>query len=139
MAIQWDRSMATGVERVDAQHRELIRQVNAFAEAMATGRGRTELGKMLDFLGKYTVDHFAEEEACMDRFHCPAAEANRTAHRQFLARFKELRAKFDAQGAQATLALDIHRELSEWLVKHIGAIDTQLAKSVARQPASAGA
>lgn len=139
MAIQWDRNMTTGVEQIDAQHRELIRQINAFADAMGSGRGRDELGRILDFLGKYTVEHFAEEEACMDRFHCRVAEANRQAHRQFLARFQQLRAKFDAHGAQPTLALDIHRELSEWLVKHIRGIDAQLAQSVSRQPAGAGA
>lgn len=139
MALQWDRKLATGVEQLDAQHRELIRQINNLTEAMTSGRGRDELGRMFDFLKKYTTDHFSEEEAVMDRVRCPVAEANRKAHAYFVRRLQELRSRFDAQGPQPTLALDIHRELGEWLVKHIGAIDTQLVKSVAPQPAGAGA
>lgn len=142
MPITWDKSLSTGLADIDAQHQELIRQVNEFSAATASGRGRDELGRMLDFLGKYAIDHFTKEEAAMARYRCPAAEANKQAHKQFIARFQELRGKFNAQGAQASLAIDIYNELVNWLVKHIRGIDVQLAKSVGEQtkkPVGAGA
>lgn len=139
MAVVWDKSMTTGVADVDGQHQEIIRQINAFGAAMTAGKGREELGRMLDFVGKYAIDHFTKEEAHMARYRCPAAEANKAAHRAFVARFGELRKQFAAEGAKATLALDIYTELTTWLVKHIRGIDTKLAACVAeQQPALAG-
>ena len=137
MAVTWDKSLSTGLSDIDAQHQDLIRQINALSAAMAAGKGRDELGRMLDYLGKYAIDHFTKEEAAMARYRCPAAEANKQAHQQFVARFKELRAKFAAQGAQASMAIDIYNELSNWLIKHIRGIDVQLAKAAAAQTVGA--
>lgn len=137
MAISWDKSLSTGLSDIDAQHQDLIRQINSLSAAMAAGKGREELGRMLDYLGKYAIDHFAKEEAAMTRYRCPVAEANKQAHQQFVARFKELRAKFAAQGAQASMAIDIYSEMSNWLIKHIRGIDVQLAKVVGGQTVGA--
>ena len=115
----------------------VINKINALSAAMAAGKGREELGRMLDYLGKYAIEHFTKEEAAMTRYRCPAAEANKQAHQQFVARFKELRAKFSAQGAQASMAIDIYNELSNWLIKHIRGIDVQLAKVVGAQTVGA--
>jgi len=137
MAVTWDKSLSTGLSDIDAQHQDLIRQINALSAAMAAGKGRDELGRMLDYLGKYAIDHFTKEEAAMARYRCPAAEANKQAHQQFVARFKELRAKFAAQGAQASMAIDIYNELSNWLIKHIRGIDVQLSKVAGAQTVGA--
>lgn len=128
MAVVWNNSLATGVPEVDRQHQELIHQLNRLGEAMSQGKGRDELAKILDFLADYVVRHFAAEERHMDQLNCPAAEANREAHRQFLTTFKTLRARFDAAGAQSTLVLEIHGTLSKWLVEHITKIDKQLSQ-----------
>ena len=140
MAVAWDKSMATGVAEVDQQHQEIIRQINALGTAMNSGKGRDEIGRLLDFLGKYAVDHFAKEEAHMARYRCPMAEANKAAHRAFVARFGELRKQFSAEGAKPTLAIDIYTELTTWLVKHIRGIDAKMAAYVVDKiPALAGA
>ncbi len=137
MAIRWNDSMATGNSEVDRQHQEIVRQINGLSEAMKQGKGREEIGRLLDFLGRYAVDHFAKEEAVMARLACPAADANRQAHRKFLERFKELRKQFDAAGASARLTIEIHGELSQWLVQHIMGIDTKL-RQCAEEPVGAG-
>ena len=136
MAMTWNEAMATGVSELDRQHQEIIRQINAMSDAMKQGKGREEIGRLLDFLGRYTVDHFAKEEAAMVSLACPVAEANRQAHRKFVERFTELRGQLDQSGASARLAIEIHRELSDWLVKHIMGIDTKL-RACAAEPAGA--
>ena len=127
MPVVWNNSMSTGVPEVDRQHQDLIGQLNRLNEAMSQGKGRDEIAKMLDFLADYVVRHFAAEERHMDVLGCPAAAANRQAHREFLGTFKALRERFDAAGAQPTLVLEIHGTLSKWLVGHITKIDTQLS------------
>jgi hemerythrin len=130
MKIEWTESMATGVASVDAQHKQLIDMLNALMEAMGQGRGKHEIAQILARLGDYTQKHFAHEEECMARYQCPAAAVNKQAHAQFLKTFLSLRDRHSAHGADAMLVLDVQRELSEWLVKHVKGVDVKLAPCV---------
>jgi hemerythrin len=126
MSAGWDVSMTTGVPLVDNEHKELFRQVENLHRAMREGKGRREIGKILDFVGDYVVSHFAHEEQMMDQYRCPAAEANKAAHNQLIAKFKELQTRFESAGASSSLTLEIHDTLKNWLTQHIHKIDTQL-------------
>lgn len=130
MAIAWDSSMTTGVASVDAQHKELFRQVAALKDAMTQGKGRDEIQRLLEFLAKYVLKHFAEEEQQMEQYACPAAAANKAAHAEFVAQLKQFKSRFDAQGAVATLVIELHDVATRWLVQHIKGIDTQLLAAV---------
>lgn len=132
MAITWDLTMATGVRSVDDQHKELFRQVAILGDAMSQGKGRDEIKKILDFVGAYVVKHFADEEKAMEEYDCPVASANKAAHNALLARFKDLRTRFDATGSGPSLVLETYETLSKWLVQHIKEIDTRLLESLQR-------
>ena len=131
MRITWDVSLQTDVAEVDDQHRELFRQVDQLHEAILQGRGRDEIARIIDFLQKYVVDHFAAEERIMDELACPAAAANKRAHAEFLTTFTAFRRQFDEQGAKTTLVLEMYEKLTRWLVAHIAGIDKQLSGCVA--------
>jgi len=137
MPITWDDSMSTGIPAVDAEHQELFRQVERFHTVMSEGKGAEELAKLLDFLGQYTARHFSREECFMEQFKCPAAAANKAAHKQLLEKFGELRESFIQQGGGPSIAVEIYRTLCDWLVRHVRDIDTKLRDSVqsAKQPA----
>lgn len=139
MPIVWDESMTTGIPAVDAQHQELFRQVNAFHTAMSQGKAAEELAKVLNFLGQYTVRHFADEERYMEQFKCPLAETNKAAHKQLLETFGRLREQFDQQGGGLRVTMEIYRTLSEWLVKHVKGVDSKLRHTVqsAKEPIAA--
>ncbi len=126
MTIKWTDSLSTGVGIVDQQHKELFNRVNQLHCAMTQGRGKNEIGSMLDFLGNYVVDHFTAEEREMALMFCPAAEENKKAHRELLAKFAELRKRFDESGAEAVIVLEIYNTLSTWLVEHIAKVDTKM-------------
>jgi hemerythrin len=124
---RWDETMRTGDETSDAQHRELIRQMNQLLSAMAAGQGAAQIDLLLDFLANYTVTHFQHEEKCMAAYACPAAAANKTAHAQFLKKFSEYRSRLgDSANDKSALSIQLMRELSDWLVNHIRRIDAQL-------------
>jgi hemerythrin len=118
--------MTTGVPSVDNEHKELFKQVDALNQAMSQGKGRDEIGKILNFVGDYVVKHFANEEKFMEQYNCPVAEANKAAHNKCIATFKELQARFNASGSNSALTLEIHDTLKKWLVNHIRDIDTKL-------------
>lgn len=126
MSLAWNESFRIGLPTIDKQHQELIRQVQELHEAMKQGKARDHIGKMLQFLASYTQQHFADEERAMEQYQCPAAEANKAAHRQLLAKLGELRAEWDCQKTGATVSTEIYRTLSTWLVAHIQGIDLQL-------------
>lgn len=49
MAPKWDaRSMATGVEEIDAQHRELIDHLNEFFPLLQAGRAGDGLAELME-------------------------------------------------------------------------------------------
>jgi hemerythrin len=140
MAFAWNDSLTTGVATLDQQHRELFRQVAALGEAMSKGKGREELGRILDFVGSYVKTHFAEEEKAMERFACPVAAANKQAHAQLLATFTSLRKRFDESGAGPAIVIEISNTLGNWLVEHIRGVDLKLRDCVSNaQPQLVGA
>jgi hemerythrin-like metal-binding protein len=125
--VKWDpESMSTGVAAVDAEHRELIGQINALHQACKEGRGQTELIKMMNFLGDYAKRHFANEEATMDHHHCPARGANKVAHAEFLKKYTEILERLKKDGATTRLVLDLKELVGNWLQKHICSVDTKL-------------
>lgn len=124
--IEWSERFATGVPHLDQQHRMLFQMVGDFAAAMEVGRGEGVYREFLASLQLYARMHFGAEEECMLRFHCPAARANAAAHLQFRGLVEELRGEEGRLGFRRADALRAVAALEEWLVEHIGRIDTQL-------------
>ena len=126
--LKWDDSFETGVPEVDDQHKELITNFNALLEALSSGHGRghKETGKILDYLKSYAVFHFESEERYMDQYDCPAAEANKVAHKIFLTDFGDLYEKYQTNSIDAKLMMTTAVTLSQWIANHIITIDAQL-------------
>jgi hemerythrin len=128
--IQWDPSMTTGVESLDAQHKQLITWLNDLLSAMSLGRGRTEVDRLLGDLGNYAATHFGQEEECMAKYKCPVAAANLSAHKAFVVTFASFKEEYERDGATAHLVVRLESELMRWLTSHIKRVDTQLAPCV---------
>jgi hemerythrin len=124
--ITWDESMTTGVPKIDAQHKKLIAKYNEFYAAVTDGSGRIIISEILDFLQFYATWHFGEEEACMNDYQCPVAQANKQAHAYFVALFGQFyedwqQSSLDADEVQAACT-----KLGDWIDNHIRRVDTQL-------------
>jgi hemerythrin len=125
--ILWDEgSMGSGVSSVDAQHQELIKMLNAFRQAIGSGRGDKELGKMIDFMGNYAKDHFAHEELVMAQHQCPMAQRNKDEHAKFLEDFAALTKRFEAEGASPWFVTEVQVRVMRWLTNHICRCDAKL-------------
>ncbi|MBD2460231.1 hemerythrin family protein [Oscillatoria sp. FACHB-1407] len=122
----WDESLSTGVPMIDTHHKELIAAVNDLAEAIEQGKGATYIKKLLIFLKYYAEWHFGHEEQCAAKHKCAIAETNQNAHTQFIQTFGNLHDEYRQSDANEAIAQRIYDELSDWLVKHILQIDTQI-------------
>ncbi|MBI5543641.1 MAG: hemerythrin domain-containing protein, partial [Deltaproteobacteria bacterium] len=65
MSIEWNPGWAVGIELIDAQHKEIVEQVDALIEALQQARGKQRVEATLGFLEAYAARHFALEERLM--------------------------------------------------------------------------
>jgi hemerythrin len=128
--ITWDDSMTTGLPNIDRQHKEIINKYNEFSEAMAGQEGRAKAGEILDFLQFYAVWHFEKEEKCFEQYKCPAAEANKQAHAEFIDKFGQFYEQWQESVMDTELMQKTYVELGNWIENHILRVDTQLLPCV---------
>jgi len=127
MAIIWnEQRMATGIQEVDQQHKELIRHFNEFHEAMAHGKGQATAIRLLVFLADYTETHFTCEEGCMTRYKCPAAAANLAAHNSLRQEIARLRGHIKDNKLTIMDLVKVEQTLGAWIQDHICSVDIQL-------------
>lgn len=126
MALEWTIDLATGVDDIDNQHKELFNRINSLLDACRGGKGREEVKKTILFLDDYVVTHFANEERYMRRFDYPEYPAHTAMHKQFMRSFSELKAQFEREGAGVSLVVSTNRAVVEWLQNHIRKVDTAL-------------
>lgn len=127
LKLAWDDSLSTGVRAIDVQHKYLIDIINELAEAIEAGVASGSVRKILNLMKYYAEWHFGREELCMERFKCPVAAANKTAHAYFLETFRGFENEYRQSGGSEEIARRMYKTLTEWLVKHIKGIDGNLA------------
>jgi hemerythrin len=126
----WTESLSIGLPLIDMQHKQLLDQLDALAEALRNGKGERELKCILKFLDMYVAQHFGYEESCMHRYECPVAQLNQNAHQQFVARVQKLTQDIEQKGASPRLGTRVQQELSNWFISHIQMVDTKLKTAV---------
>jgi len=126
MLFSWQDSMTTGYTEIDEQHKELLTRFNELYEAMAGGKGRTEIENILNYLAKYISMHFTAEERLMEETNCSAAKQNKQAHAEFIHTFDALYDKFLEEGASVSVVLAVNKEFKDWITNHFLEIDSQL-------------
>lgn len=121
--VKWSEAFATGVERIDAQHRELLDRVGRLLSAV--DEDPDAVAGCLEFLGQYAVEHFSTEELLMEQGYADAA-AHREAHARFVRAFGGLRFDLEIQGLGAGMRERIGHWMVDWLIDHILGMDRAL-------------
>ena len=127
MTIEWnDEKMATGFPEIDAQHKEWIRRVNEFDDAVINHKGQEVIQNTLDFLTQYSETHFADEEAIMAQHNSQLQKPNKTAHDEFRGKLAEISSWVKNAGATSVEVVELKIALEQWLVNHICTIDVEM-------------
>jgi len=124
--MQWRSEFETGHPRVDAEHREFLRQLGVIEEAILNGQEQEQIRGLMITLQNYVTGHFAHEEVHMLRLGCSAYEANCRAHHEFMHKLAVWTEHLRSYPASPSFAKDIHREAQAWIESHILKIDCHL-------------
>ncbi len=128
MSIYWKEELATGIDYIDDQHKEIFARFETFSSACTDGTGSAELKELVDFLSDYTGHHFHDEELVMTGAKYPELPAQKAAHAEFLADFTRLKELVDGQEPGRETVLAEKRVMIQWLVNHISHMDRAFAE-----------
>jgi hemerythrin len=123
--MMWNSRFETGIGIIDTQHKALFKAVNDLADSFKTGTSKTQVKECLDFLVKYTVDHFSTEEKIMREMGYPKLTSHIVEHTQLVEKAKDLQVKL-AEGKPVTM--EVTTFLSNWLKHHINEVDMGYAE-----------
>ena len=124
----WSPALAIGVEPVDRQHQGLFVAFAALGDGRLAGRSAGEAARMLDFLARYVVEHFATEERLMIESQYPGFAAHKAEHDALVAELKTLREQWRTDGPSDTLATALSGRIRSWLSFHIGGSDRAMGQ-----------
>ena len=120
-ALEWDSSFSTGVVKYDEQHKVLFNMVNDLADAMQQKKSKEAVGRVLNGLAEYTVNHFADEERSFSQSHYPEETEHKALHKKLVNQVVELIGKFNA--GEPLITQDVINFLQDWLINHIKGVD----------------
>jgi hemerythrin len=129
--LEWTAALATGIDEIDDQHRELFRCVARVRDAAFADDG-TEIDRTLAFLREYVDFHFQAEERFMAAKRFPDLARHQEEHVAMLEAVREIEAEHHRLGAGAESLARVERFLSDWLRTHIGITDVAMARFVRR-------
>ncbi len=126
MAVKWTPDLAVGVGLIDEQHKELFKRIDQLLEASSQGKGKDEIGRLLQFLSDYVVTHFGTEEKAMIQHGYGGIAAHKAEHLAFLRDFSNLAKSYETDGASTALLIAVQRRVIDWLNNHIRQSDKTL-------------
>lgn len=131
--IEWNKSLETGIELIDDQHRELFARIDRLELAMYNGRAVAELRNLLEYLESYVIEHFEAEESLMLKINFPHYAAHAKEHSEFRNKINEILADCKGKGIDSYLAIDVDKQMRKWLEHHIMKVDMEFVPFIKKK------
>lgn len=115
-----------GIDEIDAEHRTLVDLLNETHALISEGQREAARTRFVETLSAYVNEHFANEEAFMERIGFPGIEDHRKIHENFKASFNDLKPLIETYDDEA-----FRKALGDafsWIVMHIGKTDRRYAR-----------
>ncbi len=134
MAIIWTDDLATNINTIDGQNKELFRIVNELLDSCKKGKGIDEVKKkVVSFLDDYVKNHFSTEERYMKMYNYPNYSLHKQQHELFIKKFVKLMGQFQKEGPTLSFTMAISNTVVSWLTNHIRKVDGDMAKYLSDQ------
>jgi len=127
MSYKWDKSLETGHEKIDEQHKQLFATLDKITLETQQGRGKDEIYNTLNFLNQYTIMHFMTEEKLQKETGYPEYSAHKKIHDDFKATVKDLTNTLIEKGPVKELIDTAVKTVGDWLITHIKVNDIKMA------------
>ena len=128
--VEWQENLAIGVLEIDIQHKLLFEKVNSFLEACQSEADSDTVHRLFWFLEAYAVTHFKDEEKLMQSLAYPDYLPHRKQHLEFVREIGKIKERLKAEGPTQSLASDLSRFISGWLIQHISHMDRAIGRFV---------
>ena len=126
MAVEWNKSMSTGLAEIDEEHKEWLRRFNEFDQSLVGEKSTENMYLALRFFEMYTDFHFDHEEELVINKKSSYAKKNRLEHGLIRKLIKNLKKRIKKEGASLVEVMELKTEMDRWLVDHISKTDVQL-------------
>ena len=115
--ITWKDSLSIGVDKIDDEHRHLIKLINAVVAIAKESGSKKEFVKAMSLLREYTVIHFDNEENYMESIEYPHLFEHSQDHKVLKSSVKDFQARlYREEKIEYKEVLDF---LKDWLVGHL--------------------
>lgn len=122
------------VPKMNQQHQKLVGIMNKLYDRHAAKAPKSELNTLLVELRDYTMLHFREEEALLDKIQFPTRDRHKLIHQQLLTDFGNHYNAFVAGSGEISKAFFDFLRL--WLTSHIMHIDRKYGEFSTQQGAA---
>lgn len=127
MALRWDRTLDTGFDEIDEQHRRLFRALDDVLESQEKKLGKDAVLKLLAFLQDYIQRHFEMEETIMESVDYPGLAQHKAHHKEFFDEITYIGETFRKNGHGALITIKLQTCSVRWLREHIYGEDKAMA------------
>ena len=121
----WTPRLVLGIPLIDGQHRNLVERLESLLRALRSGHPAHELRQCLDFVERYTQEHFQTEEHYMQVHKFPGFQAHQLLHRQFRVTVEKTRRFIEANPLSSKSLQLVRSLLVNWYVQHIQGTDQE--------------
>jgi hemerythrin len=114
---QWREEYNTHIKEMDEHHRALFQTANKLYEEIHSGRNQSVMEDTLNFLIRYTEEHFTQEEKLMEDYDFPEYEVHIKHHVRLIQEVQELKSKYAA--GEIRMDMSVVNFLKDWIINHI--------------------
>ncbi len=123
MPIEWRDKMSVGDAMVDDDHRNLIRLINQYEDAIGRRDARL-LRQTFRGLSDYAEAHFEREEKLMEAVYFPMRRTHGDIHKNLMRQVTDFH--FQIVGGERISVAEASRFLHDWFVNHVLQEDMKL-------------
>jgi len=136
----WKDNYELGVPHIDAQHKELFKRVESFLQVLRSKNRWEEkipkLNETLEFMKRYVVEHFRDEEEYQRSIDYPGYEFHKQLHDDMVNYVGEVSKRYEQSNNNEQLMQEFGGRLLAWLINHVAAEDQRIADYAKKKGAS---
>ena len=121
----WNSSYEIGIEKIDAQHKDLVEIIANLFNSMKVGLGYKEIENTIGKLRDYSNYHFTEEEKLMKEINYPKISEHIEVHSYFTEIVEDFYKRY--KEGEIALTIKMLDFLKNWLLNHISTMDKEIA------------
>lgn len=125
----WEDSLATGIEEIDQQHKNIFDKAGEILSLDSTTDYRV-IKEKFSFLISYVTEHFGKEEIAMLNSYYEGFQEHRGQHSYLVNEIYEINLEFQNNSISEETIDRLKFLIVEWLAKHIDEDDRAMAEHI---------